>query len=260
MDFRKAYAIAIKDLDEVFSSVGIYGPMLGVPMFFSVLLPVLTFYVTQYSAQGIVSKLVSLPGGSGVLGSGPGIFFMAFFSVSVLGPIFLTMPILTASVIASDSFAGEKERKTAEALLATPIKTSELLLGKILASFIPTVLLTVAVFAIYGAATNILAFRSFGQYILPTGPWIMMLLTSPFLAIAAISFVVLISSHVKSIKEAQQISTLLVLPILIMPFAAILNIVELSVSFFVWFISFLFLLDVVALYIGIKSFRKENIL
>jgi ABC-type Na+ efflux pump permease subunit len=59
------------------------------------------------------------------------------------------MPIITASVLAADSFAGEKERKTAEALLLTPATNEELLVGKILASLIPAVLLTAIVFLIY---------------------------------------------------------------------------------------------------------------
>lgn len=260
MDLKKAYAIAVKDLKEVFSSLEIYGPMLGVPVFFSIVLPVLTFYVTRHAAPSIVARIAAIP--ATVLGSAPtgGLLFTAFFSINVLGPIFLTMPILTASVIAADSFAGEKERKTSEALLATPVKVEELLLGKIVASFVPAIILTVAVFAIYGYVTNWLAFGAFHQAVLPTAPWLMMLLTAPFLAIAAIGIIVLVSSHVKGIKEAQQISTLLILPILVMPFLSILGLADLTVSFFLWLIGVLIVADVVIIYLGVSSFRKENIL
>ena len=260
MNLKKAYSIAIKDLHEVFSSVEIFGPMLGVPLFFALVLPFLTFYVTQHSGSSVLAGLLSAPASAAGIPSAQGFLFMAFFSVSVLGPIFLTMPILTASVIAADSFAGEKERKTSEALLATPVSISELLLGKIIASFIPTVLLTIAVFAIYGYVTNYLAFQSFGSTILPTAPWLMMLFVAPFLAIGTIGIVVLVSSHVKGIKEAQQISTLLVLPILVMPFIAILGIADLSVSFFAWTAFFLAIIDVAIVYTGVKSFKKENML
>jgi ABC-2 type transport system permease protein len=261
MDFKKAYSIAVKDLAEVFSSPAIYGPMLGIPTFFSVVLPVLTFYVAKYGAPNIASKLsLALP--STLLGasSTSGLVFMAYFAVSVLGPIFLTMPIFTASVIAADSFAGEKERKTSEALLSTPIKTEELLLGKITASFVPAILLTIAIFALYGFVTNWLAVSTFGHAVLPTAPWLMMLATAPFLAVAAIGIVVLVSSHVKGIKEAQQVSALLILPILVMPFISILGLATLTVAFFLWVIVALLAADAVIIYIGIKSFRKENIL
>ncbi len=260
MDSRKAYAIAVKDLKEVFSSPEIYGPMLGVPIFFSVMLPVLTFYVTRNAAPSIAAKIATIP--VAALGSTAtsGLIFMTFFAISVLGPIFLTMPILTASVIAADSFAGEKERKTSEAILSTPVEVDELLLGKIIASFLPSVLLTLAVFTVYGLVSNALAFMAFHQNILPTAPWLMMLVTAPFLAIATIGIIVLVSSHVKGIKEAQQISTLLILPILVMPFISILGIASLTVSFFLRITAFLILADTVIVYAGIRSFRKENIL
>jgi ABC-type Na+ efflux pump permease subunit len=260
MDFKKVYSVALKDLTEVFSSPSIYGPMLGVPTFFAIMLPFLTFYVAKYGASNIASKIaVTIPTVGGVSPTS-GLLFMAFFAVSVLGPVFLTMPIFTASVIAADSFAGEKERKTSESLLSTPIEVEELLLGKIMASFIPAILLTLAIFGLYGYVTNLLAIGSFGHTILPTAPWLMMLATAPFLAIAAIGIVVLVSSHVKGIKEAQQISTLLILPILIMPFVSIFNVVDLTVSFFLWVIAVLFVVDLIIIYIGVKSFRKENIL
>lgn len=259
MDYKKAYAIAIKDMTEIFSSISIYGPMLGVPLFFSVALPILTFYVTQIAGPGIASRFIA---GSPVAAqsSASALLFMSYFAISVLGPIFLTMPIFTASVIAADSFAGEKERKTSEALLATPISTSELLFGKIIASFVPTLLLTIAVFIIYGLITNYLALRAFGVAILPTSAWLAMLASAPFLALATIGVVVWVSSHVKGIKEAQQISTLLVLPILIMPFISILGFANLTTQFFEYVIVFLAVLDACVLYLGVRSFRKESIL
>lgn len=260
MDLRKAYAIAVKDLTEVFSSPSIYGPMLAVPAFFALVLPALTFYVAEHGAPELASKIAAVTTSLLSTGSTNGLIFMAFFAVSVLGPIFLTMPIFTATVIAADSFAGEKERKTSESLLATPIEIDELLLGKILASFLPAVVLTLAVFGIYGAVTNWFAFNAFHQYVLPTMPWLMMILTAPFLAIAAIGLVVLVSSHVKGIKESQQISTLLVLPIIVMPFISILGFASLTVNFFLWLIAILIVVDIVIFYVGITSFKKENIL
>lgn len=257
---NKSIAIAIKDMREVFSSVSIYGPMIGVPMFFAIALPFLTVYVALHAAPSIASRIAA----GAVSGVSPSqinsLSFMYFFAINVLGPIFLTIPIFTASVIAADSFAGEKERKTSENLLAAPITNGELLLGKILASLIPTIVLTVAVFGIYGATVNFLSFQEFGTYILPTPTWIMMLASAPLLALAAIAVVVFVSAHVKGIKEAQQISTLLVLPILLIPFISILGIANLNVSFFAYAIVVLCVVDSVIFYISVKDFKKEKIL
>ncbi len=260
MDFEKAWAIAVKDMREVFSSASIYGPMFAVPIFFAFMLPVLTFYVSIYAAPSIISKISSLPSAAQSLQGASSALFMRYFAINVLGPIFLTMPILTSSVISADSFAGEKERKTAEALLSTPVKKSELLLGKIMASFIPTVILTLAVFAIYGSVTNYFAMGSFHTYILPTAAWLMMILTSPFLAVVTIGVVVLVSAHVRGVKEAQQISTLIILPVLIMPFISILGIAALTVSFFAYIIVLLSVAAIALFYISVKTFRKDSML
>ena len=119
------------------------------------------------------------------------------------------MPIITATVIAADSFAGEKERKTAESLMSAPATNTELLSGKTLASLIPAVVLTVVIYLIYAGITNYLTVTSFGISVFPNILWYMMPANSPFLALTTIGLIVLVSSRVKNIKEAQQISSLL---------------------------------------------------
>lgn len=261
MDWGNAMAIAAKDNREVFSSISIVGPMLGVPLFFAIFLPLLTFYVSEHAAPTIASRIFGLAipaisGSAGVLNSAS---FMLFFSVYVLGPIFLTMPVLTASVIAADSFVGEKERKTSEALFSMPVSNSELLSGKIMASFLPTVALTVGVFALYGSVVDFFSYSAFHVFLLPNIIWLLLLLSSPFLAIAAIGVVVLVSAHVKGTKEAQQISTLLVLPILVLPFATITGFAVLTVNLLLYIIAFLALADMIVVYASIRSFSKEAV-
>ncbi len=253
-------AVAVKDIREVFSSASIYGPMIGVPLFFAIALPLLTVYVALHAAPSIASRIAVAPIANAPTSQVNSLSFMYFFAINVLGPIFLTIPIFTASVIAADSFAGEKERKTSENLLAAPITNGELLLGKILASLIPTILLTLAVFGIYGATVNFLSISEFSTAVLPTPTWLMMLASAPLLALAAIAVVVFVSAHVKGIKEAQQISTLLVLPILLIPFISILGIANLDVAFFAYVIAGLSIADAVIFYISVKDFKKEKIL
>lgn len=260
MILKRSYNLAIKDIKEIFSSISIYGPMIGVPLFFAIILPIMTFYVTIYAAPNIITRITSLPTAPTQIKHATSEAFLQYFAVNILGPIFLTMPILTASVIAADSFAGEKERKTSDALLATPISNSELLLGKVLASFIPTIILTLVVFLIYGAITNYFAMKTFGSYILPTTSWLLMIISGPFLAIVTIGVMVLVSAKVRGIKEAQQVSTLLILPVLIIPFTSVLGIATLNVSFFEWLIFILIVLDVLILYASVKSFKKEGIM
>ncbi|MGB9732696.1 MAG: ABC transporter permease subunit [Candidatus Micrarchaeia archaeon] len=254
MDWNKVWAIAEKDMKEAFSSISIWGPMLGIPIFFAIFLPFFTFYVSKYAGTTILPQMAGVSVNYAI-GS---FYFIEFFSINILGPIFMTMPIITASVLAADSFAGEKERKTAESLLLTPTTNSELLMGKILASLIPAVLLTVAVFVIYATIIDYFSIKEFGIAIFPNMSWCMMLINAPLLALTTIGLVVIVSTKVKGIKEAQQISTLLILPLLIIPFVSIFDIVQLSAGFFAGMFIILLLTSIAVVHFSEKLFDREK--
>ena len=52
MNVGRSYAILANDLSEVFGSTAIYVPMIAVPTFFAIMLPLLTFYVSTYNLGG----------------------------------------------------------------------------------------------------------------------------------------------------------------------------------------------------------------
>ncbi len=257
MNADHVYAIAMKDMKEAFSSISIYGPMLGIPLFFAVVLPVFTVYISSYGGAAIAARLfgtaVAVPAGIG-----KNLLFIKFFAINILGPIFLTMPIITASVIAADSFSGEKERKTAESLFVTPATNIELLMGKILASLIPAFLLTVVVFVLYAGITNYFTIAKFGAALFPNTSWYMMLVNAPFLALTTIGTVVLVSARVRGVKESQQISALLVLPILIIPFVSVFTVTSLSFMFLLYMLIFLLATSALVLYLSIRFFDRER--
>ena len=71
---------------------------------------------------------------------------------------------------------------------------------------------------------------------------------------------VFVSARVKNIKEAQQISSLLVLPVLLLPFASIFGVVDLTVAFMLYTIMALAVADLIIVYLGTRTFRKEALL
>jgi hypothetical protein len=73
----------------------------------------------------------------------PGSLFQQFLVLLVLSPVAASMSLAAASVV------GEKQARTLEPLLATPITTFELLLAKILGAFLPALALSMACFAVY---------------------------------------------------------------------------------------------------------------
>src|ERR1035437_1323730 len=154
IDWRRVAAVTTKDVKESLSSVQIIGPLIVVP------LVIIVGYPSVYlSALHLAPTAVG--GLSGVLGSFPSaavpawvlsseVAHAAYVGVVYLfAGFFLLVPVMVSTVIAANSFAGEKERRTLEGLLSTPVSDAELVLGKIGAAFLPAVAFTWLCFAIY---------------------------------------------------------------------------------------------------------------
>ena len=143
--------------------------------------------------------------------------------------MYLLMPMILPSIIASYSIVGEKTNRTLEPLLATPIKTWELLAGKILASLIPTMVLTWLFSAIFigGVAIAAVSDRVFAAIVSP-GWLTVILLCTPMLAVIAIAAMVAISSRVNDPRTAQQYSAWIVVPFLAVFFGQLTGLLILS--------------------------------
>ncbi len=220
---RNVALVFHKDWIEFQRNRQVLVPSVVIPIIFAVMLPI----VALLPALSISEKAPSI-GLMGVLTSYPDSLrseiaamtgqqaIIYLISLYLFAPIFLVIPIMASSVIASDSFAGEKERRTIEALLATPLSESEMLLGKMLVALLPAVIVTVASFVTYSAILDYLTIGLFnGRMILPNAIWLLMIFgLSPALAFADIGLTVLISTRAKGVREAQQISAVLLVPII----------------------------------------------
>ena len=69
----------------------------------------------------------------------------------------LAIPALVSATLASYSVVGERQQGTLEPVLGTPIRREEFLLGKALASFVPSVVISYAVYAFFLALVEIFA-------------------------------------------------------------------------------------------------------
>jgi len=180
----------------------------------------------------------------------------------LFAPVFLIIPIMASSVIASDSFAGEKERKTIEALLATPLSDSEMLLGKMLVSFAPAVITTVASFILYSVVVDYLTIGLFdGRLLLPNQIWLLLIFgLAPALAFADIGLTVLISARVKGVREAQQISALLLIPLIAVVLGQASGAMALDPLLVDVLIALLLAFDVTVFAAAVKTFGRNRIL
>jgi len=270
LNANKVWLVFRKDWREIRRNRQVLTPILVIPILVSVLLPVVIVSIpnfspsTTFSAGNLSSFLTNLPANiineiTGMTVQQSTIYLLVLY---FLAPIFLIVPIMASSVIASDSFAGEKERKTIEALLATPLTDAELFLGKILVAFIPAIIITFASFAIYSVVVDFLTMDMFnGLRLMPNQIWLTMIFgLSPAIALTSIGLTVTISAKVKGFREAQQISVILLAPILGLVFAQISGALFLGEAVLYALIGVFVLVDVIVFYIGIKLFQREEIL
>jgi ABC-2 type transport system permease protein len=223
MRLSKALLVFRKDWREVGRNWEVLTPIVLVPLLFSVVIPLIAVYAPGNVNTGSSPELLI----ESIMRGAPNYVreMLAGFTedqqltyvlmVYMFAPFFLLIPVMASSVIASDSFAGEKERKTIEALLATPLTDGELLLGKMIAAFVPSMAVTIMSFIAYTVVVDLGTYDRFGALLLPTLEWgLLIFLMTPALSLAAIGLTVLISSRVKGFKEAQQISVVLIIPII----------------------------------------------
>lgn len=129
----------------------------------------------------------------------------------LVAPLYLVVPLLVATVIAADSFAGERERGTLELLLHAPVTDAELFVGKVAAAWGPAAAVGVLGYAVYGAVGNLVT----GAWLFPNALWTALALwVAPAVSALGLGVTVLISSHVRGFQEASQLAGLIVLPLL----------------------------------------------
>jgi ABC-2 type transport system permease protein len=126
--------------------------------------------------------------------------------------LFLIAPVVGAVSLASYSVVGEKQGRTLEPLLTTPITTAELLLGKALASFLPALAIEAAGLAVYFLLVGILARPGVPASLLSARTFVLIAVVGPLALLAAVQMTIAISSRVNDPRSAQQIAVLIVLP------------------------------------------------
>ena len=226
MNWRNVFAIVQKDLLEVRQNKAAWIPMLIIPLIFVLLLPLGIIYVPQIDPNAAQSMLndpdiqVMLDHAPAmVLGLLDGLNPMQSMVMLMLGyilaPLFLIFPLAFSSVVAAESFAGERERKTLEALLYTPASEAELFMGKVTTALIPSVGITWVSFLLYAVVLNVGGYSLFGHIWFPIPTWYPLIFwIAPALALLGISVTVLISARVQTFMGAYQLSASLVVIVL----------------------------------------------
>jgi ABC-2 type transport system permease protein len=135
------------------------------------------------------------------------------FTVQQFLPYFLLMPAYVPLAIATFSIIGEKQSRSLEAVLATPIRTSELLAGKSVAALAPGVAtgwITYVVFVVLAA----LAYGPALLRVVTDGSWLAGVFTlGPAIGLASVVAGVVVSARVSDPRVGQQIGGVVIVPL-----------------------------------------------
>lgn len=210
---RRALAVAWKDLVDLASNRALLGSMAVLPLLFATVPALVVFTYTRDPHDLAVRAMAEyyrpdLPAHANAAA------FLIHKTLTDWFGLFLTLPVFVPILISSQSVAGEKERRTLEPLLSTPVTGSELLAGKSLAALIPALALTWLGFLVLTAAVDAVALPRLGSAPLPDRLWTFgLLVIAPLFAFFGNGVAVLISARVSEARLAQQLAGLVVLPL-----------------------------------------------
>lgn len=171
----------------------------------------------------------------------------------------LLIPTLIAISLATFSIVDEKLSGSLEALLATPVKTWELLLGKALSGAIPALIVTWICAGVYILGMSGLGWGSLiGLVITPTW-FISLFFLTPAVAVLSFLLGVIGSSRAKDARSAQNTSLFIVLPVLALIAAQIAGLVWFTPLLTLILAVAIGLIDGLVLRIAVRLFQREAI-
>lgn len=220
MNRRGIVAVVRRDLTVAMGSRAVVLPAVLVPLFLLVVLPGgvgVVARLVDLSGEGDLGPLIdALPAGAlAGLPTDPALQAAVVAVTHLLTPMILLVPVLFAAVIAADGVAGERERGTLEGLLLTPLTSRELAVAKLLAAWVPAVVVGLVGAVVYAVVANLAVGSLVGQVVLPTAAYtVLALWVGPTLAAAALGAVLLVSARVRTTQEAFQLGGLVVLPVI----------------------------------------------
>jgi len=180
--------------------------------------------------------------------------FQYFLVMLVLAPVTSAMSIAASSVI------GEKQARTLEPLLVTPITTLELLGGKLLGALLPALLVAVISLALYLGVVALVSANGVFSVLLGPRTLGVVLLLGPLASMVALQLAICVSSRVNDARTAQQLGIFVILPIPALLLGQIFGGIELTGPLILWIALGLFIVNIGLMWIAIRLFDRETIL
>jgi len=238
MNISKSWVITTKDFSIFMKKKRILYTLIILPLIFSILLPLSIKSLTTETNTNDLTALINA--------------FSYFYIILVY---------IQSTTLASYSILGEKIEQSLEPLLATPTTESELLFGKTLASFIPSVAIIYANSLIFMILIDLFTNNTFGYLFYPN--WTMafiLLVVVPLSSIFSIQLNVIISSRVDDVRTANQLGFLMFLPFMGLYIPLVTNSLSLNITNLTIISIIILLIDVALFYISKSTFSRDKIL
>ena len=211
------YAIIKKDFRGVASNRRLFSALFIVPLVLTVVLPSVFFLTIHFVPDDPdIAKLLSLLPEAARMESLE-LTLSSMILNYILPVFFLMIPIMSASIMAASTFAGEKERHTLETLLYCPLTLKQIFQAKVWASFLLSMLISLISFMAMFLVTETELFFLTGRLLIPSVSWlVVMLLLSPAISLIAVTLIVRGSARAQSVEESQQSAVFLIIPLILL--------------------------------------------
>jgi ABC-type Na+ efflux pump permease subunit len=246
MRLWKSWIVTSKDLSVFKKNRYILYSLVTLPLAVGVVLPIIFIFVLG-SEAGMLTTAQFITAANAFANTG--------------STYFVFIPVLLPSVMGSYSIVGEKIEKSLEPLLATPTTDGELLFGKSLATFLPTIGVTYIGAVIFIAIMDVWSYSKLEIFLLPNaGLAVILGLMAPLACVLSVEANVIISSKVNDVRAAQQLGTLVVLPLIfLLIFSTQITVIPIILIVLI-VSSVLAAADVALFYLAKATFQREEIL
>jgi ABC-type Na+ efflux pump permease subunit len=240
MDLETVWTIARKDLSTFRKKKSVFYSTIILPLTVSIGLPALIWVIERRTTIPDVA-LNNL--------------------LNAFSFVFAIIASVITTAISSYSIVGEKVEKSLEPLLASPATDGEILLGKSLASFLPTLVAIYIGMGIFMALIDLLTVGQLGYLYFPN--WtaaLILLVVTPLAIVLSVGVNIVVSSKVNDVRTAYQLGALTVLPFAVIYVASEIGLVSLDTTNLLIISAVVLLVDVVLFYLSRATFRREEIL
>jgi ABC-2 type transport system permease protein len=241
MDFENVWTVATKDFSLLRTKKTIVYTLIALPLLMSTGLSTIIWLVVARNPT--ISFLDIVP------------LFNAF------NFWFIVLASAVPSGMASYSIVGEKVEKSLEPLLSTPATDGEILLGKSLASFLPSIGATYLGATIFMALIDFITHQQLGYLFYPN--WdaaAFLFLAVPLACVFSVEMNVIVSSKVSDVRTANQFGGLMVIPFGALYVLGEINVVQLTATTMLIVSAVLLPINILLFLLSKSAFRRDEIL